>query len=360
MKIGILTFHCADNYGAVMQCYALQEYLRSLGHDVYVIDYRPKYVVDRYAVVARRYWIVRSIKRTLVKYLTEPYLMCVRAKRHRALEAFVQNRFRLCPYSREMSGFDVIVMGSDQIWSPKLTGNHFDEVFFGSGFNCKKIAYAASNRSSSLSEEEVAFYKSHLAQIDFVGVRESTLQGLLQPLTDKPVHLNIDPTLLSDVRWTAQLDLKRPMAGDYVMLYEVSRHLENRNRCLEVARANNCSFAELTGSLALSFRRTTHLNQTASPEQFLSHIKYAKCVFTTSFHGTSLSILFQKDFFYCRQNTSADMRIESLLTKLGLTDRIIEKDVIPSLTPIDYLAVNERLKAFRAESVQYLENALSE
>lgn len=40
MKIGILTFHRAINYGAVLQCYALSEVLKKMGHDVFVIDYR--------------------------------------------------------------------------------------------------------------------------------------------------------------------------------------------------------------------------------------------------------------------------------------------------------------------------------
>ena len=51
MRIGILTFHCAHNYGAVLQCYALQQYLHSLGHDIFVINYRPKYLLEPYSVV---------------------------------------------------------------------------------------------------------------------------------------------------------------------------------------------------------------------------------------------------------------------------------------------------------------------
>ena len=43
MKVGIITVHRAYNYGSVLQCYSLQEYLKSLGHDVWVIDYRQKW-----------------------------------------------------------------------------------------------------------------------------------------------------------------------------------------------------------------------------------------------------------------------------------------------------------------------------
>lgn len=173
MKVGILTFHCANNYGAVLQCYALQEYLRSLGHEAYVIDYRPDYVVRRYKVFSRRNWIVRDFKKTIKKLFSEPYLCIVRYKRNKRLESFIKNRYNLYPYSADKSVFDAIVLGSDQIWNPNLTGKSFDEVFFGKDFHCKKISYAASNRTESLSPAEEAFYIKHLAELDSIGVREN-------------------------------------------------------------------------------------------------------------------------------------------------------------------------------------------
>lgn len=358
MKIGILTFHCADNYGAIMQCYALQEFLKSIGHDVYVIDYRPQYVVNRYKVFSRRNWIVKNFKKTIEKLLTEPYLCILRYKRKNNLESFIANRYKLYPYSPEESNFDAVILGSDQIWNPKLTGKSFDEVFFGKGYNCHKIAYAASNRSENLTSEEEEFYRAHLCELNNIGVRESTLQSLLQPLTDKKIHLNIDPTLLSDKRWTNGLSLNRPINSNYVMLYEVTRHLKNRMLSMKYANRNECNFVELTGALALSYRHTKNLNQTASPEKFLSYLKYASCIFTTSFHGTALSILFEKEFYYIRQNTSSDLRIQSLLNVLGLNDRIIDPDNIPQREPIIYEKIHDKLDKFRSNSVDYLKKAL--
>lgn len=360
MKVGILTFHCANNYGAVLQCYALQIFLQSLGHEAYVIDYRPDYVVRRYKVFSRRNWIVRDFKKTIKKLLSEPFLCIVRYKRNKGLESFIKNRYNLYPYSADKSVFDAIVLGSDQIWNPNLTGKSFDEVFFGKDFHCKKISYAASNRTESLSPAEEAFYIEHLAELDSIGVREKTLQALLQPLTTKKVYLNVDPTLLSDKSWTNKLNLTKPLDNEYVMLYEVTRHQKNRCLAMEYANRNKYSFVELTGALALSVRHTKHLNQTASPEKFLSYLKYAKCVFTTSFHGTALSILFEKEFFYIRQYTSSDLRIESLLGILGLKERILDRGETPQAAPIDYSNIHNNLEAFRKESVQYLKEVLKD
>lgn len=360
MKIGILTFHRANNYGAVLQCYALQEFLKSLGHDTYVIDYRPDYVEKRYKVFSRRYWIVRDLKKTFKKLLTEPYLCYIRYKRNKELDVFIKNRYNLYPYSPEESDLDVVILGSDQIWNPKLTGNGFDEVFFGKGYKCRKVAYAASNRSETLTPEEISFYKSHLCKLDFIGVRETKLQNLLQPYTSKKVYLNIDPTLLMSKNWTAELNMTRVINTNYVMLYEVTRHLENRKLAKEYAKQESYSFVELTGALALSYRYTQNLDQTASPEKFLCYLKYASCIFTTSFHGTALSVLFEKDFYYIKQNTSADFRIETLLKELGLENRIIDNIYIPQSVPIVYDEVRRKLDTFRSESVNYLKHALTD
>lgn len=357
MKVGILTFHCANNYGAILQCYALQEFLKSMGNEVFVIDYRPDYIVNRYKVFSRRYWFVKNIKKTLKKLMTEPYLCCIRYRRKRNIDSFIINNYNLYPYQPGKSDLDAIVLGSDQIWNPKLTGKSFDPVFFGKGFDCRKISYAASNRSGSLTSEEEVFYRSHLSMLNNIGVRESTLQFLLQPLTDKKISLNIDPTLLTN-RWVDKLTLIRPYESDYVMLYEVTRHLKSRQLSIEYSKQNGWSFVELTGALALSYKHTKNLKQTASPELFLSYLKYASCVFTTSFHGTALSILFEKDFYYIRQNTDSDLRIASLLDVLNLRNRMVDSTEIPRREPIVYDEIRDKLDTFRKSSIQYLKNAL--
>lgn len=73
MRIGILTFHCAHNYGAMLQCYALQEYLKGRGDEVYVIDYRPDYLVSPNRKHQLAHWLSKSPLRTLNRLLSEPF-----------------------------------------------------------------------------------------------------------------------------------------------------------------------------------------------------------------------------------------------------------------------------------------------
>ena len=150
MKIGILTFHCAHNYGAVLQCYAMQEFLRCKGHDVEVINYRPKYLLEPYKTFKVKRFLSKKPIRLSKGVIIEFILFPTRLKRFNGFEKFIKNRLSLSEKATCSSispKYDVYIAGSDQIWNPKIT-HGFDSVFF-ADFpfikNMKKyISYAAS------------------------------------------------------------------------------------------------------------------------------------------------------------------------------------------------------------------------
>lgn len=99
---------------------------------------------------------------------------------------------------------------------------------------------------------------------------------------------------------------------------------------------------------------------TASPEKFVAYIKHAECIFTTSFHGTALSIVFNKPFYTVRQNTNGDLRMQSLLEQLNLTSRFVQMGTKVDVVAIDYVDVINRLNQLRQDSVNYLIKELAE
>ena len=99
-------------------------------------------------------------------------------------------------------------------------------------------------------------------------------------------------------------------------------------------------------------------DQEASPEKFLAYIKNAECVFTSSFHGTALSLVFEKTFYTIKQNNSSDLSMSSLLEQLGLLDRFIEMSKKPNIITINYKEVMEKLSMLRQESEKFLLMAL--
>lgn len=358
MKIGIITFHFAFNYGAALQAFAMQEHLCSMGHDAFIIDYSPEYHTKIYS--HGRTWkscfqlpIWRFPLRIMAKIFRN-----YDKQRSKNFITFSKKYFRLYPYNpnSDFSEFDCILLGSDQIWRQDITNNTFDGPYYGDGFKCRVFSYAASNRATTLNEEDANNYRAKLNQLTHIGVREPMLQALLQPLTDKKVNLNVDPTLLAGTEVYASMNLQRLEHEKYILLYMIPHRPEVFCLAKKYAEQNNLKLICLVD--LPNSRLTKYYDQIAGPKEFLSYIKYAECIFTTSFHGTALSLLFNKQFYSVRQHTNADIRLESILEQVGLIDRFIEVESSPIPKEIDYSTVNSKLSELRVVSQTYLESAI--
>lgn len=357
MKIGILTFHCAHNYGAVLQCYALQEVLKGMGHTVEVIDYRPDYLRIPYDVISlRRIWSrnpLRLAKRIISETLSFPQ----RILRHREFERFINRYLNLSKSTGIPSDYDVYVIGSDQIWNSKIT-NGFDGVYFGyfpfPKGKRKYIAYAASMEAESLDRVAKDYLRKALNNFDAVSVRETHLAALLQPLTDKKISVVLDPTLLADASvWDSFLGSK-PLERKYVLVYQV--RVDEATMRIANHIASQLGAKVVTISSYSTWKRSKHLYWAESPQAFVNWIKHASCVVTTSFHGTAFSIILNKSF-YSLALGSGDTRSASLLKLVGLEDRMIDKSALPSFQQIDYAGrqVNDKLAKYRNASRTFLQ-----
>ncbi len=359
MKLGILTFHCAHNYGAILQCFALQQYLMSLGHDVFVIDYKPLYLLREYRKHSWRHWICSDIKLTFRKIVTEPSLWSTRNLRYNAFDRFIKAKLNLYPYKKGMdySDYDALFLGSDQIWEAPITGGKFDPVFFGKGAKCRVISYAASNKTKELTEKEQHWYKSTLAMFHRVGVREQSLRDLLATIIDKPVYLNVDPTLLANNYLLEGLRDERKIKDRYVLVYEVVEHRKVIDLAKQYAQRLNARVVILDAYIVTDDWELR--DQIASPEDFVNYIRYAECVFTTSFHGTAISVLCHTDFYSFKQHNASDWRISSLLEQLGLSQRFVDMSALPDVVRVDYSLITNRLSDIINESRVYVKEALS-
>ena len=357
MKIGILTFHCAHNYGAVLQAYGLQEYLKNIGHEVYIIDFRPSYITNGYQKFSKFYWLDKKPNILLKKIRTEPLLFIQRYLRWKAFNSFINKRLHLYPFENlNKCNLDAIIVGSDQIWNSKISNGQFEDVYFGQGANCIKISYAASSRSKVLTPYEKEYYIQHLPQFKAISVRESSLQKLLQPLVDIPIQVTLDPTLLAGVNIFKNISTKFKKKN-FILLYEVEEHPDTYRIAKSLKNQLKTDLVELVAPL--SVKRLFKKNQTASPEDFIGYIQNASCVVTSSFHGVALSILFNKPFYAIRQNTEADLRTESLLDKLKLENRFISLNSTPCFSSIDYTVPNIFLISEQQKSITFLKEALS-
>ncbi len=358
MKIGILTFHCAHNYGAVLQAYALQEYLKTCdgGNEVELIDYRPWWLTRPYEVfplprlcdvpLLRKIWRVARWCRWLPRHLME---ISPRGKRSCGFEKFISEKMHL---SRERFGeeegvpatvaerYDAIFLGSDQIWNPAIT-HGCDAAFLGNfpvPAGTLKIAYAASAGSASGTIGDNPVFASALKNFDAISVREKVLEEALQTKTELKVETVLDPTLLVDKSVWDAIAVEPPKTQKkYVLLYQVSFAKAAPKIARELAVQIGAEIVEIKPG-AVSFSR--NIKNAETPEQFVGWFKNAACVVTTSFHGTAFALINEKPLYYVGNGTLTEIRPRQILRALGLEHRVISDGKTPAFSEIDYAKVN--------------------
>lgn len=323
MKIGILTFHCAHNYGAVLQAYALQTYLNSIGNNVCIVNYRPKYIKNN--IFAWYKWISLNPIKTYKKICWQRKTLIYQWKKRYAFKHFEKKYLNVKNINLSLSknNIDCFIFGSDQIW--RKSHNCFDPIYYGNFKGCKDkllVSYAASMGLSTLSTNEKLLLKKWLSSFSMISVRESYLKELLLPLTSENIEIVVDPTfLLSKTSWE-QIAISPNIDKQYILIYQVICNSSTYKMAYEVAKKFNLEIIEISSDFVI--KDVDHkVIYDASPEEFLGWIKNANFIITTSFHGTAFSLIFNKPFISIKQNMTSDLRIESILSMCGQEKRFV-------------------------------------
>ena len=360
MKIGILTFHCAINYGAVLQAYGLQETLKSMGHEVYVIDYRPEYLIKPYRLFVSENFKNHGFKVNLRYFFRELFAIPIRYKRRCAFNKFIEKHLHLVnldlcsPYN----DFDCFVFGSDQIWNPKIT--HMDSMFFGNApcFNGKRmISYAASTGSVlGIKKMNINSLKSLLSNFSTISVREESLSHFLKEELCVANRLVIDPVLLAGKDVFNKIGTYNKNHKPYLLFFSLIWDDKALDYAKQYAALHDLDIIEMY-SMKVSIKNNKVL-QDLSPEEFIGYFQNANFVVTSSFHGTVFSILFHKPFISIGNNEVS--RFQTLLNLFGLEERLIAVSNQIDFRHIDinWNFVDEILYKKRNESISFLEEAL--
>ena len=353
MKVGIFTFHSAHNYGAVLQAYALQTYLKSTGLEVHVIDYCPETIKSFYKPFGISDF--RSFKTMLSRLLLFPASW----KRYRNFDRFIHEKLSLdkLDLDCESCAYETFIYGSDQIWSPKILRG-FDAVYF-AGFEAAKgkrnISYAASMGKNTLDSMGKNYCKKALERFNAISVREDSLKRTLSPLTKKNIEVVLDPTfMLTPSQWD-QIAVNPPIKSPYVLVYQVEKNEQVYKIAHSIAKQIQGKVIELKSKLSLLHQSKY---QCASPEEFIGLFRHASFVVTTSFHGTAFSILFNRPFYTVKVNENIDTRASALLNRLSLSGRLIQNEFEAILLEIDYTTPNKLLASLQESSKSFLEKAL--
>lgn len=349
MKIGILTFHRANNFGAVLQCYALQKFLQKQGVDVHVIDYRQQYIESIYNTL-NLYALLSKLLHPMgfFKYLQGIFKRKERNKKFKEFSAAYLNTSNRIK-GNKIWGYDIILHGSDQIWNPKLTGGDYDDIYLGNykaSSNCKKIGYALSFEQKEIDKSKINYVRKSIDNFTFLSVRETALKNILVPVTRKEIDVVVDPTLLLEGQDYVPLIKKPSVNVPYVLVYAVGPSELALDTAKVVAKERDLKIIDVS-----------HADIT--PNEFLGYIKAASFVIAVSFHGTVFSILFRKNFYTILSGQPSDVRYKELLVNTNLQDRLI--DTIPqSISDVNFSSFEQDREKYVSSSKQFLLKLLVE
>lgn len=345
-KAMILTFSKVYNRGANMQCYALMKTLQKLGYNVEFIDAQlPRERKNLHGKVF--YW--------LSHYIVAPFRRkngFTYTRKYKTYEALCQNPPKA----------DVFVVGSDQVWNPEIT-NVFDPrvYFFGYIKEGKKIAYAVSfgknEWTKTIHDRQIT---EDVSKFDAISVREDSGVGICKNAFKRDDAVCVlDPTLLlegSDLRALIKkrrTDNKNKYTYVY-LLYKDEKVCsiidEILKKCNYPAKGNITQKGILNKLLSIE-----------TVEGWLCDIENAELVLTNSFHCMAMCILLHKPFYVIPTFPGREIRMTSLLDKLGIGNRYISstemKDFKDKLD-IDYVEVDKKLAYYRNISLEFLKKSL--
>ncbi|CUP72641.1 polysaccharide pyruvyl transferase family protein [Bacteroides thetaiotaomicron] len=365
MRIGILTFHRALNYGAVLQCYALQKVIKDLGHEVEVIDYRPDYI-EKDRDINGKYSLKHAkgglAKMKVMVTLFLSYIYKRRAKR--VFDNFISNYYVLSSNSftdiDDMpQDYNVYILGSDQIWNPIIC-NGYSPVFWGQ-FKRNPMSvlatYAASLGLATVSDEEKKLLSTYLRSFDCISVREDSMKGILKDLTTHIPCSVLDPTLLAPIEIFEKIAIK-PDVDKYVLLITLEKDTQAFYFASNIARQLGCKVVRLSAlsNFVMYVQENSIKKIAVSPEEYCGLFKYATCTVCISFHAIAFSLIFKKDF-YALESIKRD-RVYNLLSYLGLENRMVTSKANILFTSVSYSNYEGLMEKKRKTSMAYLKKVV--
>ena len=362
MKIGILTFHRADNYGAVLQCWALLSSIKRLGFDdVYVIDYLPSYFKEEYRLFPYHRFISGNIRYKLGVIKEFILFYALKKKRHNGFYKFVK-KLNLTNMMDEniisFDGFDVIFVGSDQVWNRRLT-NGIDKALIGSIKENDQIlaSYAASTEYNDKIREEDEYYKAVLNNFDYVSSREKLINSYFNTLIPNKSQWVLDPILLVSKEGWEKIAIN-PKEKGYLLVYTVPMDPSVMELARMIACERKLKIVELVSKVRYVYKKGCR--QTISPEEFVGYFYNADYVVTTSFHGTAFSLKMEKQFSTIMLGRPVDERAKDLLVNIGLEDRCVSSKSLHLPTEeIDYNVTNIKLQELVNSSESYITEVIN-
>jgi hypothetical protein len=363
MSVGILTFHAAHNYGAMLQAYATKKAVERLRGEGHIIDFCPAQV-ER----GNRRIVWDHHPRQWAKNAVYTLHLADWRRRYQRYEAFKNEHFNLTvrywqadDLRKNPPDFDVYLAGSDQVWSTEHGINPIwllDFVKVG-----RKIAYAPSFGTGSVNPECHDVFQKYLPLFNVLSCRESRGVELIQEMTGVQAEHVLDPTLLLSAEDWGQVSVVPAIKQPYLLVYCMEESPEFMKLVPRAAKRTGLPVVVISRSALNKFKCASRVVRDAGPAEFLGLFQHAALICTNSFHGMAFSINFRKDFISV-PHTTRNSRLSGLLKLTGLERRQLTRaDELDRWSDqdfhLDYEPVEAVLQQQIRHSLEFLKKALT-
>lgn len=341
MKVKIVTVYNSLNPGSFLQATSLYQAVNSLGYNCSFFNTKSRNLRKR-AFLESLYLLKKGrLKAVVEKYKTVNVYL-------KALSEY--------KIEDDIAEDDIYVLGSDEIWNVARENMAKYPVFWGQGLDYKRcLSYAPSlNNATADDLTEYNFVKEALENLSAISVRDSFSKEQLSSLTNRPVELVCDPTVLVYPDRYATVPEECEL-NSYILVYIYANSGITQKQIDEVT-----SFARENGKMIVAFGASVKWADkfvNGSAEDFLKYIKNADYVCTSTFHGTMLSLIFQKQFaVFGRKNR----KVKELMDTMQI-DRQVEDGTVETVltTVYDYQACDGKLRNLHDYGINYLKEQIS-
>lgn len=381
--VGILTLHRANNYGAMLQAYALSTFLQQQGHDVFLVDYRMERASIADYVRRPRAFLSKLVQKNAASLrFLRGKLSGYRGKRrerqfNEIFEDFRSQHLNITEKTYDYNALkvqspaaDAFIVGSDQVWAADFV---FSSPAYLLGFapaQVKRISYAASFGKAHLERYLQPEFKKYIKAFDAVSVREQSGVQLVKRLAGfEPAHV-VDPTLLL-TSYDGIIDYSLVPDEDYLFSYRLGQDAAMsqwmNDSVLALSSAMQLPVYEVSTNSVEGAKQIGH-SLRPTPGQLLGLIAKSRFVATNSFHGTVFSLLFKRDFLALARDSAPDkqnLRLIEFLASVELGTCFCDyalstSEVVARIhTARDFGRAHAKLALAREASAAFLHGALT-
>lgn len=373
-NVGVVTFFKNNNYGSVLQCYALQQVLKQLGVQPVALNQQEIGFEWKIKRIGRILCLFISTIRypdrvkSVYKSIEESKRSCTELsdKTRYSFDIFIEKNITYKNQSfselKKAKDYSFFISGSDQVWG---TSGYFLNPFMFLRFaeKNKRYSYAASFGADECPVWFEKKLRKYISEYKKISVREQTGLDTVKSF-GLEARIDIDPTMLLEASEWRKISTNHEYSKTifaYFLNEPSDIAIEHINRIIE---RNNI---EKVIASPYKFNNLERIHsrveyRSISPDEFLGLIDSSEVVCTDSFHGAVFSIIFCKEFYsYYRKythNSPQNNRIETLLKHYMLQDQLIINSGVfsePNYSQIESLLQNDRIKA-----IEYLSEVIGE